>query len=126
MALAQEQILIGTNTLDALYSNVAAHINEFGLPIQNGYYAVLKVLELRHRQQPNGKLGEVKLSGEKPETIPAGQTVALEGVALVGRVFNEKWALVEHPTMASMPGGLLIANCLVTLPACEHIGCDSQ
>lgn len=108
---AQEQILIGTNTLDMLYSDVAPHIHESGLPIQYGYRAVLKALELRHRQGQNSKLGFVKLAGKNSETVPAGHIVALEGSVHVGSSLDEKWAVVEHPTSPSLPGGLLVANC---------------
>lgn len=64
-----------------------------------------------------GKLGFVKLAGKNSETVPAGHAVALEGSVHVGSSLVEKWAVVEHPTSPSLPGGLLVANCLVTLPA---------
>lgn len=115
-ANAQEQILLGTNTLDVLFSDVASHLHESGLPIQYGYRAVLKALGLRHRQGQNGKLGFVKLAG-KNLTVPGGHTVALEGSVHVGSSLVEKWAVVENPTSPYLPGGLLVGNCLVTLPA---------
>ena len=75
---AQEQLLIGTNTLDVLYSVLTPQIDDFNLPVQCGYKAVLKVLEIRHKHGLNGNLGAVKLLGKDPELIPAGSTIAFK------------------------------------------------
>lgn len=58
--VAGDQILIGTNSLDLLYSSYHLSNPSF-LPAQHGYRAVLKILELRHKYNQHGSLGFLKL-----------------------------------------------------------------
>lgn len=71
------QILIGTNTLDVLYS---MSLQEGGVhkPSSHGYRAVLKILEARRKQSDTGALGWVKVQGPNCEVIPAGHTVVVD------------------------------------------------
>ncbi|KAJ8279372.1 hypothetical protein COCON_G00064380 [Conger conger] len=109
------QVLIGTNTLDVLYelysnSEIAGH-----QPSSYGYRAVLKTLELRHKQTKDGRAGVIRLLSRAPVLVPAGHTVILEGSAKVQDPFTDRWAIVEHPTRSSLPGGLSIQTRLITL-----------
>lgn len=107
-------VLIGTNTLDILYEQYCDTI-----PSVNpycGYQQVLQILQFRHKQQ-NGQFGFVKLRGSEQDVIPAGQKVVLEGFVNVSGISNERWALLEQPTLSSLPGGVLTDRCLITLPA---------
>lgn len=111
------QILIGTNCLDVLYSS---HIQKNTNRPQSalyGYQAILKTLEVRQRQACTGALGWVKVKGNTPEVVPAGCTVALDGLIHVNGASAERWVTIEPPSMSSLPGGLLVASCLHTLPA---------
>ncbi|XP_067351030.1 uncharacterized protein [Channa argus] len=109
-------ILIGTNTLDPLYEQVCDNIS-WRPNFYCGYLQVLKTLQLRHRQS-SGRLGLVKLNSCNPDVIPAGQRVVLEGSVNVGAMNNEKWALLEQPSVSSLPGGVFIDCCLITIPTC--------
>lgn len=107
-------VLIGTNTLDSLYEQFW----DDSSPLDNpycGYQQVLKTLQLRHKQNSDGRLGFVKLRGREQEVIPAGQKVVLEGFANVSSMNNEKWALLEQPTFSALPGGIFTDSCLITL-----------
>lgn len=111
------QVLIGTNTFDVVYeqffgSNATPH-----QPCLYGYRAVLKTLELRHQQSKEGKVGVVRMLSKTPTLIPAGRSVILEGSARVHNLSVDRWAVVEHPTQSSLPGGLCLKSCLVTLPS---------
>lgn len=109
------QILIGTNTLDVLYGHYIRE-NECN-PCSNlyGYQAVLKVLEARWRQASE-VLGHVKLMGNFPEVVPAGNTVVLNGHVQLRKLCTEKWVTLEQPP-APFPSGLLVASCVHTLPS---------
>ncbi|CAJ1057667.1 unnamed protein product [Xyrichtys novacula] len=115
-AASDSLILIGTNTLDVLYEMYIESASETQQPTAQGYKAVLKVLELRHRQSKDGNLGLVKLHGKGAQLVPAGQTVVLEGCVAVSRFANEKSVVLDHPSSSSLPGGLLVKPCLVDLP----------
>ncbi|RXN31336.1 Retrovirus-related Pol polyprotein from transposon 412 [Labeo rohita] len=108
------QVLIGTNSLDVLYSH---YINENeSNPCSNlhGYQAVLKVLEARWRQASSEALGHVRLMGNFPEVVPAGNTVVLNGCVQLRKPCMEKWVTLEQPP-APFPSGLLVATCVHTL-----------
>lgn len=110
------QILIGTNTLDILYSSYVERNEcqpQSSLP---GYRVVLKILEVRQRQAGTGALGWVKIQGNVPEVVPAGSTVVLDGLVHVSHAHGEKWVAMEAPTESSLPGGLLVASSLCILP----------
>lgn len=108
-------ILIGTNTLDPLYEQFCDDISPQANPYC-GYQQVLKTLQLRHKQNSDGRLGFVKLRGREPNVIPAGEKVVLEGFVSVSGMNNEEWALLEQPSVSSLPGGIFTDNCLITLP----------
>ena len=111
------QILIGTNSLDVLYSSYTE--KNIGRPQSalDGYKAVIKILEVRQKQASTEAIGWVKVMGNTPEIVPAGCTVVLDGLIHVNRAHTEKWVTVEPPTQSSLPNGLLVASCLHTLPA---------
>ncbi len=95
------QILIGTNSLDVLYTN---------------HQAVINILEKRKQQASSGAVGSVKLKGNQQEVVSAGCSVVLDGLVQVKVPLFEKWVSVEPPTMSSLPGGLLVASSLHSLP----------
>lgn len=109
------QILVGTNSLDVLYSKCAKENAASFQSSFHGYQAVLKVLEARWRQASSETLGYVKLRGNSPEVVPAGSTVVLDGFVHLHGPHTEKWVTLEPPSVP-LPSGLLIANCLHTLP----------
>lgn len=86
-----------------------------------GYQAVINVLEKRNRQASFGTVGCVKLKGNQPEVIPAGCTVVLDGLMQVKGPLFDKWVSVESPMSSSLPGGLLVASSLHSLPARQRI-----
>ncbi|KAG1932751.1 interleukin-1 receptor accessory protein-like 1-A [Pimephales promelas] len=56
-----------------------------------------------------------------PEVVAAGSTVVLNGcVNIVGPV-SETWVTVEPSASSSLPGGLLVASCLHSLPPKRNI-----
>lgn len=110
------QVLIGTNSLDALYCNYVQQPVSLPQSSSHGYRAVQKVLEARHRQASSDVVGWVKFKGHVPELVPAGCTVVLDGHVLVDCHPVDKWVALESPTSPALPGGLLVASCLHTLP----------
>ncbi len=111
------QVLVGTNSLDALYANHAqenkGHLN----PAFNGYRAVLKILNVRHKQMNTEVLGCVRLEGATPKVVSAGSVAVLDGVVHLSGCPTDNLTTLEQPAMSSMPGGLLLASGLYTLPA---------
>ncbi|KAJ8387992.1 hypothetical protein AAFF_G00147830 [Aldrovandia affinis] len=83
------QILIGTNTLDVLYT---LSLQEKGVckPSSHGYQAVMKILEARRKHTDTGALGWVKMQGSNPEVIPAGHTVVIDVFIHVNRAITER------------------------------------
>ncbi|XP_043094871.1 uncharacterized protein LOC122345103, partial [Puntigrus tetrazona] len=110
------QVLIGTNTLDALYSNYVQNETVSPSPSYHGYAAVLKTLDVRHKQSCAETFGCVTLKGTVPETVLAGHTAVLDGVVCLKCLPAEKLTVISHPTMSPLPGGLLVASGLHTLP----------
>lgn len=109
-------VLIGMNTLEILYTHyLDSDVTTFQ-PNADGYRAVLKLLELRHQQNQTGRAGVVRLMSQNPVLIPAGHTIVLESSAKVDTPSAAQWAIVEHPA-SSLPGGLCVQNCLITLPS---------
>lgn len=107
------QILIGTNSLDVLYSN---YVDRNGCRPQSSLPGVvLKILEVQ-RQAGTEALGRVKVQGNDPDVVPAGSTVIIDGLVHVSGAHGEKWVAVEAPTASSLPGGLLVASSLCILP----------
>ncbi|KAL1254358.1 hypothetical protein QQF64_016587 [Cirrhinus molitorella] len=79
--------------------------------------AVLNTPRLRHKYGTTGVLGHVRLSSKLPEVMAAGQTIVLEGIAHVLGVCTDKWVVVEHPSISSLLGGIVVRNYLLTLSA---------
>lgn len=115
------QVLIGTNSLDVLYANCIQGETFSCKSLFYGYQGVINVLEKRNQQASTGKLGCVKLKGNQPEVVPAGCTVVLNGLVQVKGPLFEKWVSVESPISSSLPGGLLVASSLHSLPVRQRI-----
>lgn len=112
-----EQVLVGTNTLDALYAKLQEEPNWSTFqPMQYGYRAVLNILQMRQENSTRCILGCIKTVGKVPEVVPAGQSVILEGMACVSNAHSEKYVLLEQPSASSLPSGLLVSASLVSLP----------
>lgn len=47
--------------------------------------------------------------------------MVLDGHILLNSPHVEKWVALESPTSPSLPGGLLVASCLHTLPSRRHL-----
>ncbi|KAG1952345.1 interleukin-1 receptor accessory protein-like 1-A [Pimephales promelas] len=115
------QILIGTNTLDVLYADYLQETTHKAKSCYHGYRAVIRILEARRQQAGVSVLGQVKVKGEMPEVVAAESTVVLNGcVNIVGPV-SETWVTVEPSASSSLPGGLLVASCLHSLPPKRNI-----
>ena len=110
------QILIGTNSLDVLYSSYVESHDGHPQSLIPGYRVVLKVLEVRQKQARTGSLGLIKAKSFTSEVVPAGGTVVVEGQVHMTGAHREKWAMVEAASVSSLPGGLLVASSLCTLP----------
>uniref|UniRef100_A0A3B1KCG7 Gypsy retrotransposon integrase-like protein 1 n=1 Tax=Astyanax mexicanus TaxID=7994 RepID=A0A3B1KCG7_ASTMX len=114
---AQSLLLIGTNTLDALYES---YCNENPAKCQtqhHGYKTVLRTLGVRHKQTEDSMVGNVRLHSDVPKVIPARQSSVLEGsVTAKG---PEKQFVLQQPT-TSLPGGLIVTSSLLTLPSKPH------
>ncbi len=62
---SQQQVLVGTNALDILYSNVRSDPNLSSFePLPVGYRAILKVLEIHQKNLSSGYLGSAKLPSQ--------------------------------------------------------------
>lgn len=108
------QILIGTNFV--LYSDYIKRHDCHPQSFLPGYIVVLKILEVRQRQASAGALGLIKVQNHTPEVVPAGSTVVVEGQVHVNSNHQEKWAVIEAASVSSLPGGLLVASSLCSLP----------
>lgn len=116
-AAIHEQVLIGTNTLDALYANFQEGPNcSTFQPLPYGYRAVLNILHRRQESSARSILGCIKMVGKTPEVVPSGQSVVLEGMACVSNAHSENYVLLEQPSSSSLPSGLLVSASLVNLP----------
>lgn len=114
---AKSSVLIGTNTLDLAYENHSdAEITVSTQTVPYGFKAILNVLGHRFKQKSNSIIGSVRIMGTKPECVPAGQTLVLEGSISTHELSSDKWVLMESPSETPLPGGLLCTSCLVTLP----------
>lgn len=110
----QPLVLIGTNTLDVLYEQYSNADSPTYQPASFGYRVVLKTLETRWKQNTNGVLGHVRLKSKVPEVMAAGQTVVVEGSVAVP-CGADKCVVVDHPSNSSLPGGVFVKRCLLTL-----------
>lgn len=110
-------VLIGTNTLDVLYEQYTEITPQDCESLPYGYRVVLKTLEIRKRQSIDSSLGKVRLHSTDFEVIAAGQTKVLEGSVSCRTPDIGKWVMIESPKSASLPGGILVTDSLVTLPS---------
>lgn len=110
-----QQILIGTNSLDALYDTHAKGDFELN-PAFHGYRAVLKILSARHEQMCEEVPGCVTLEGGNPETVPAGSTAVFDGVVHLNNSCLKGLAVIEPAGVSNLPGGLVVASSLYSLP----------
>lgn len=111
------QVLVGTNSLDALYANHTQENQGNVNPAFIGYRAVLKILDVRHKQMNTEVLGCVRLEGATPKIVSAGSVAVLDGVVHLSCCPTDNLTTLEQPAMSSMPGGLLLASGLYSLPA---------
>lgn len=116
----QPLVLIGTNTLDILYEQQLLAESPQYQPSLFGYRVVLKTLETRRKQNTSGVLGHVRLRGNVPEVMPAGQTVVVKGSVAVP-VGIDKCVVVEHPSDSSLPGGVFVKRCLLTISSSQSV-----
>ncbi|KAL7868508.1 hypothetical protein SRHO_G00098920 [Serrasalmus rhombeus] len=110
---AQSPLLIGTNTLDALYEKYCEECSANYQSQHHGYKMVLKTLEVRHKQTEDSKVSDVRLCSEEPQVIPAHQSLVLDGSVTTRG--PEKQFVLQQPT-TSLPGGLIVTSSLLTLP----------
>lgn len=87
------------------------------LPIPHGCRIMLKVLELRQKQCSDENIGLVRMQGKDKVIVPAGKTVVLEGTVTVKKFHTERSVLLEHPSVSSLPAGLLVKACLLDSPS---------
>ncbi|KAG1925816.1 interleukin-1 receptor accessory protein-like 1-A [Pimephales promelas] len=110
------QVLVGTNSLDVLYGHCINEKQNNPCSDFHGYQAVLRVLEARWRQAGSEPLGHVKLMGNMPEVVPAGNTVVLNGYVQLRKPCLEKLIALEPPSTPAFCG-LSVASCVHTLPS---------
>lgn len=109
-------LLIGTNTLDPLYEQYGEESLHHLESLPYGYRQVLRTLEVRKKQADSGTIGLVMLRGRTHEVLPANQKMMLEGFVHVKQAESEQWAMIESPATSSLPGGVFVDNCLISLP----------
>ncbi|KAK7909681.1 hypothetical protein WMY93_014365 [Mugilogobius chulae] len=115
----QSLVLVGTNTLDAAYAKYSKVLNPCFQPVPFGYKAVLRILQLRHKQTSDDYHGILKNQCDRPLVICAGQTTVLEGQVIAPLLQGEKAVIVQHPSSFSLPGGLIVKSCLVDFPCTQ-------
>ncbi|KAL0199310.1 hypothetical protein M9458_007850 [Cirrhinus mrigala] len=109
-------VLIGTNTLDALYEQYADTAPQDNDLLPYGCKVVLKTLEVRKRWSVDSSLGEVRLHSSRSETIAAGQTQVHKGTVNYRTPNAGRWVMVESPKSAPLPGGMLVTDSIANLP----------
>uniref|UniRef100_A0A3B3SGH8 Gypsy retrotransposon integrase-like protein 1 n=1 Tax=Paramormyrops kingsleyae TaxID=1676925 RepID=A0A3B3SGH8_9TELE len=112
---ARSMPLIGTNTLDLVYEDYC-RVNTDLQTLPYGCRVVLKVMQQRNKQKKNSSLGLVRLPGREPRLVPAGESCVVEGLAHVNSQALDRWVVIEPPSSSSMPGGMLVISCLLSLP----------
>lgn len=110
----QPNVLVGMNTLDALYKDSSKMQNVPHVPSNFGYRDVLKILQIRQKQFTDGNIGLVRLPRNGHRVIPAGQSLVLHASTILRDRHTDKWAVLEHPS-SPLPGGLIVKACLVTV-----------
>lgn len=81
-----------------------------------GCRVVLKLMQQRNKQKENSSLGLVRLPGREPRVVPAGESCVVEGLAHVNSQALDQWVVIEPPSLSSIPGGMLVISCLLSLP----------
>jgi len=114
-AAAQEQVLVGTNTLDALYADFHESSPNFK-PAPYGFRALLKILEIRQKTSCSSSLGCAKLQDKSQTVVQAGQTTVFEAMVYIPNPVAEKCAIIEQPSASPLPSSLLVLTSLVDLP----------
>ncbi|KAG1933335.1 interleukin-1 receptor accessory protein-like 1-A [Pimephales promelas] len=115
------QILIGTNTLDVLYADHAQAAMPQVKSYYHGYRAVLRVLEARRQRASASVLGQVKVKGGTPEVVAVRSTIVLDCCVNIIGPLSETWVTVEPLESSFLPGGLLVANSLHSLPPKRNV-----
>lgn len=109
-------VLIGMNTLEALYKQFSSSDSSTFQPSGHGYKVVLQTLQLTHKTNSGDHIGLVTLCSKTPVLIPASRTVVVEGSAKVSALTTCQSAIIQHPD-SGLPGGLCVSSCLVDLPS---------
>lgn len=112
-------VLIGMNTLEALYERFSSSDSSTFQPSSHGYQMVLKALQLIHQSNFEDHIGLVTLCSRTPVVISAGRTVVVEGLAKVSAPTTRQSAIIQHPD-SGLPGGLCVSSCLVAIPIAFH------
>lgn len=110
-------VLIGTNTLDVVYDEHCHEKNPNDLSPVYGFRQILNTLKLRKEVSSTGRVGLMTLKGREQRVIPAQGKVLLEGYAKVDT--TDEWVIVEQPSTSTLPGGIFVECCLVSMPK-EH------
>ncbi len=87
----------------------------------HGYKAVIRDLEARWQRAGASVLGQVKVKGGMPEVVTAGSTVVLNGCVNITGPLSETCVAMEPSASSSLPGGLLVASCLHSLPPKRNV-----
>lgn len=109
-------VLIGMNTLEAVYDQFCTSDSSTLQPSSYGYKVVLQALQLTCQRDSNTNIGLVTLCSKTPVVIPAGCTVVIEGSAKVSAPRTSKCAVIQHP-VTGLPNALCVSSCLVDLPS---------
>lgn len=115
------QILIGTNTLDVLYANHSSAPGPAVKKSRHGYKAVIRVLKSRWQRASASVLGQVKAKGDMPEVVATGSTVVLNGCINTFGLPSETYVAIQPLASSSLPGGLLVASSLHSLPPNRNV-----
>ncbi|KAJ7999295.1 hypothetical protein DPEC_G00213940 [Dallia pectoralis] len=107
-------VLIGTNALDVLYDEHCHGKNPYNFSPIYGYRQILRILKLRKEVDSTGRIGLMTLNSREQKVIPAQGKVLLDGYVKVGT--TSEYAIVEQPSTSTLPGGIFVECCLVTLP----------
>ena len=107
-------VLIGTNALDVLYDEHCHGKNTHDLSPVYGYRQILRTLKLRKEVNSTGRIGLITLKNDEQRVIPAQGKVLLEGYVKANT--TNECAIVEQPSTSTLPGGIFVECCLVTLP----------
>lgn len=113
-------VLIGTNTLDVVYDEHCHEKNPNDLSPVYGFRQILNTLKLRKEVSSTGRVGLMTLKGREQRVIPAQGKMLLEGYDEKQTVnTTDEWVIVEQPSTSTLPGGIFVECCLVSMPK-EH------